>query len=344
MSTIFRATTEADCKRLSAFLRETFGVSDDSPLVNHDNLRWKYWAARPDWSAGSRSFVLQKDDTILAHGCIWPFTLLRQNVRITGSNVIDWAAGKKSAGAGAAIFKRLCALVNCTIALHGGETTQRVLPMIGFKPSGEMWSYVRPVRPLQQMITHPYRNWKLPVRLVRNTMWSLWPKHNTHGWRAREIPPSELPADFLERGRATKFEPERSREFYEYVLRCPVARTRLLLLARDGRDSGYFVLSVVPGQARIAELWMAESDPDGWASAYTLAAETARAGGANEVIALCAPDSPARVGLERAGYRYYGKTPVNCFVTPGTVCPEMELAMIDGDESFQHHGHITYAS
>jgi len=317
VSTTFRTTTEADYEQLKILLERAFGVGKQSPLLDRNHMQWKYWSPRPNWS-GSRSYVLEKDGGLLAHGCLWPFTLVSRDSRLSGAHLIDWAGEAKASGSGASIARKLTRVVDCMVSVGGAEATRRLLPMLGFRPAGEMWSFVRPLRPFRQTLTHQYKNWKLPMRLARNMLWSLGPKYRARGWTTHQISPGELPLHLLERGLGAEFEAQRSKEFYEYVLQCPIARYSLHLVSRDGEASGYFLLSFVPGQARIAELWMAEADVDSWAAAFTSAVE--------------------------AGYRFYTRAPINCFASGEASCPKIELAMIDGDVSFHHHGHISYAS
>ena len=54
------------------------------------------------------------------------------------------------------------------IATGGSETTRRLLPVIGFRPHGELYGFARPVRPLRQALTAAERSWKSSARLLRN--------------------------------------------------------------------------------------------------------------------------------------------------------------------------------
>jgi hypothetical protein len=60
-----------------------------------------------------------------------------------------------------------------------------------------------------------------------------------------------------------------------YWLSCPGARISAALLRRDGELQGWFVLSRVLGQTRIADLWVNLNSVEDWAAAFCLAVSAA---------------------------------------------------------------------
>ena len=67
-------------------------------------------------------------------------------------HLIDWAADPEYPGAGLWLLRQIGAKVRMMIATGGSEITRRILPVIGFRPHGELYSFARPVRPLRQAL------------------------------------------------------------------------------------------------------------------------------------------------------------------------------------------------
>src|SRR5947208_7633425 len=125
------------------------------------DMGWKYWSARSDW-AGSRSFTARHDGAIVAHAAAWPMRLCVPGQGVPAVHVIDWFADPAYPGAGIWLMRQIVGKVRVAIATGGSEITQRILPMIGFRPHGDLGWFARPVRPLGQALTTAERNWKLP--------------------------------------------------------------------------------------------------------------------------------------------------------------------------------------
>ena len=66
-----------------------------------------------------------------------------------------------------------------------------------------------------------------------------------------QIPPDVLP---VSSGRLTAC--LRGAALFRYLEQCPIARHELYVAREGGRLKGYFLLSFVPGQARVADAWV----------------------------------------------------------------------------------------
>ena len=87
----FRSTNPTDESAIRALLQQAYGVASGHPMFEARHLRWKYWEPRADWQ-GSRSYVLTRQDRIIAHAAIVPAVCSCGNERLKRLHVIDWAA------------------------------------------------------------------------------------------------------------------------------------------------------------------------------------------------------------------------------------------------------------
>jgi hypothetical protein len=340
MKSAFRATSPEDLERVRSFLCSVFRVGPDEPFVQRALMEWKYWRPRPDWS-GSRSYVLERKDRLVAHGCAWPIPLRSGTARRRAVHLIDWAADPTVLGAGSLLIDRLMTVAECVISVGGSEMTRRILPKIGFSPAGQFRTFARPLRPFRQFLSHQYRNWKLPLRLARNLAWSLSGARVPTGWRSRAAVPDEIPADAMPQPHSEVFVPSRDVPFHKYLLTSEAVPYRIYTVHRADQLEGYFCLSLVPGQARVAEMRMKSSDPAEWAIGYALASREATDLGAVEILA----GSSSQVGWEAlrlAGYQLRGSEPILCRLARGTPPPILELEMVDGDAFFLHRRRPAY--
>jgi len=100
------------------FLCGAFNLPKTAPFVEPALLRWRYDEPRPDWQ-GLRSYawfaahspgsVLESKD-IVAHACICPVVYRLGQQDICGSYLIDWAASRRTPGAGALLLRNLASL------------------------------------------------------------------------------------------------------------------------------------------------------------------------------------------------------------------------------------------
>jgi hypothetical protein len=251
-SSTFRPTTVADEARLIAFLARAFSVSAQAAFLDPALLRWKYWRPREDYPE-ARSYILERNGEITAHAGVWPISIRTAGVCARGAHMIDWASDASVPGSGAALVQRLVRQFDFMYSIGGSSMTQSVLPAFGFKKVTQAWMGVRPLRPLRQMLFHQTKNWKLPMRLARNAWWSVAPVHrDRNGWTAAEasVADFDLPVSC-----------PRSQAFFRYIEQCPTIHVRLYRLLANSNEEGWFALSLVQKQARIAGIWLKGPSP-----------------------------------------------------------------------------------
>lgn len=300
MKSAFRPTSVDDLIPLSQFLARVFGIPETAPSLLPAVMSWKYWDPRPDFD-GARSYVLERDGVIVAHTGLWPMTFGAGENAVRGVHMIDWASAKESAGAGLALVQKLAGLFDFIVGIGGSEMTRKVLPAFGFVEYAQVWRGARPIRPVAQMLTHQYRNWKLAPRLVRNTFKSMQGDAPQKIWTMKEIKPQDIAPDIPAGPDSARFAP-RTPGFFEYFLRCPAGPVHLYGIFEDAQMQGHFALCVLRGQARIAGVWLREPSQQSYAAVYSLAIRAARGlPGANEVTAVGTKGMSGE-GAERAGF------------------------------------------
>ncbi|HEX4229812.1 MAG TPA: hypothetical protein VHZ07_14155 [Bryobacteraceae bacterium] len=337
MSLEFRATQVEEITDVKRFLAGVFGSSDDSPFIDDENLRWKYYQPRDDF-AGSRSFVYTDAGRIVAHACAWPLRFLLGGEKIAGVHPIDWAATNEIPAVGALLLRQMRTLGDVSICIGGTDVAQKVIAQSGFKPIGEMRFYSRPLRPFRQFLTHQRRDAKLPARWLRNLVWRQRCGHRTpNGWNATPAEPDRIPTEVL------SSTCERTPAQFRYLMTCPVARFALYVVRQNDRPRGYFLLSFVPGQARIADARI-NGDLRDWIALYQLAVAAAYEDTRTAEVASASCLAISQQALVQIGFRCHRTLPVMLSDPKkrllGTPMPHLQL--IDNDFAFWHPGRPNY--
>lgn len=344
MKSSLRPTSIDDLPALRQFLAGAFDVELDAPFLNPTVMAWKYWDRRDD-CAGPRGYVLEKEGAIVAHAGIWPMTFSDGANAVRGIHMIDWASAKESPGAGLALVQKLAAMFDFIYAIGGSEMTRKVLPAFGFVEYTMEWKGMRPLRPMQQILTHQYRNWKLAPRLARNWLWARTKGQSPHrNWKTIEIQPKEISQELYTAEMAGAEFSMRPPAFFEYLLRSPVARFGLYGIV-DGRERmGHFAISLLRGQARIAGVWLRNPGQDDWAAAYFLAQEAAlRLKGANEIVVVGCEGYSHEAAVQ-AGFRVLQGSPVYVLNKKKKLqlSPEFQFQLSDNDAAFLDSGTASY--
>ena len=331
----FRATTQCEAAALADFLGRMFPGAGASFLAEK-HMVWKYWSARPDW-AGSRSFTARHDGAIVAHAAVWPVRVCVPGQVVPAVHLIDWAADPEHPGAGIWLLRRIGAKVPLMIATGGSEITRRILPVIGFRPHGELYKFARPVRPLRQALTTTERNWRLPARLLRNTFWRLSsPLSLPRGWSVRPLAPEEVPQGLWPQPSPATAVTARDTGFYRYFVDSPSTRHVLFGLEKSRELVGYFCLAFAPHMARIADLWLPSTKVEDWCAGFrTAAVLAAREKGVYQVSAW-ASTAVGKEGLSRAGFfRLREREVVSLFGDDRFLAGrQLHVQMLDCDASF----------
>lgn len=342
MKSVFRATTPQDEATLISFLARAFSSPLDAEFLQPDLIRWKFWAAREDYSE-PRSFVLEQEGKIVAHAGIWPLILRTKMEKAHGAHMIDWASDPRSPGSGVALLQRLCNRFDFIYAIGGSQMTQRVLPAFGFKTVAQAWSGARPLRPIRQMLSHPSLDWKSPGRFARNALWSMTPlSSKLEGWTV-DVPDLSGTAD--EAARADSFScAPRPNAFFRYLECCPVARITVVQLQKDGREQGRMALSLLHQQARVAGVWLNRASPENLRVAYGLAQQAARRMRSALEIAAFGSTSVSARAADSAGLRIRSYQPVYLLRRKGTTLPALpfEFQAADNDAAFLSEGRTAF--
>jgi hypothetical protein len=260
------------------------------------HMAWKYWSVRPDW-AGSRSFTARRHGAIVAH-----------------------AAAK----------------VPVMIATGGSEITQRILPVIGFRPHGELCTFARPVRPLRQALATTPKTWRLPARWLRNAFWHVSsPLSLPRGWAVRPLAPEDVPPELWPQPSAATAVTARDTGFYRYFVDSPSTRHELFGLERSRALVGYCCLAFAPHVARIADLWLPSAKVEDWGAGFRAAAAVAARENDVHEVSAWASTALGKEALRRAGFRLRDRAAVSVF-DAGRILEGRTLhaQMLDCDASF----------
>jgi hypothetical protein len=339
----FRPTTPFESAALSDFLTRTLQLHAGASLVAEEHMRWKYWSHRADWP-GSRSFTARHDGAIVAHAAAWPVRVGIPGQVVSAAHLIDWAADPEYPGAGIWLLRQIGAKVPLMIATGGSEITQRILPVIGFRPHGALDWFARPVRPLRQALTSTEGNWRRPARLLRNALWRLWPPLSLpRGWSAQSLAPEEVPERLWPRPSRATAVIARDTDFYRYFVDSPSARHVLFGLQKGHELAGYFCLAFAPHVARIVDLWLPSTEVDDWRDGFRTAAFLAARDKDVDEVSAWASTPLGKEGLSRAGFRLRERSAVSLFGAATTLEGRaLHVQMIDCDAGFLSGETVSY--
>jgi hypothetical protein len=343
----FRPSTIADETAIAALLHESLGLAPGHPMVERSHLHWKYWEPRADWP-GSRSYVYLQGGEIVAHGAVVPSVCLWREHRITALQIIDWAAKRDSSGTGVALLKQIRKLPDAMFSVGGNElTTQRILPVIGFKDCGTTVRYfARPIRPLHRLANPAYRGWRLGPQVMRAVFWTLTASSRRNvEWSAHPVPADQLAGALLlwptPKSGAAIF--ERSNALMSYWLRCPATPMELYSVHAGGRNRGYFLLALAAAQVRIADCWIDSDELSDWSAAVQLAVTQAKAHLEVAEVVTMTSDPMLSAALVKSGFRMRRAGAMWWYAAGGIARPNatVRYMMADSDEAYLHEGRST---
>lgn len=331
----FQPSTPADIEAIASALVTAFRASSDATFVDRDLLRWKYFEAGPDWN-GSRSYMLRKDGAIKAHCGVWPMNLQFGNQSISCNSYVDWVSDSDTPGAGVLLKKKLMKLTDAGVVVGGSADTREVVPRIGFKPVGEVATFARVIRPLKLSRQRPSESpVKAAARLGRNTFIAKTARsRSAQGWRTQQTQRFESLPELPHQD--TYVMPARTAEYLNYWLRLPVTEVLAFDILKRDEVRGYFLLSAVMNQTRIADIRIWSNDPAEWAAAYGLATTTAASNSETCEVMAIASTPFAKQALLANGYRQRGIDPF-FFYDPSEKlkhAPPIFLNLIDGDGAY----------
>lgn len=343
----FRPSSIADEAAIEALLDESLGLAAGHPMVERSHLHWKYWEPRADWP-GSRSYVYLQGGEIVAHAAVVPSVCLWREHRITALHVIDWAAKRDLSGVGVTLLKQMRKLADAMYSVGGNElTTQRILPVIGFKDCGTTVTYyARPIRPLQRLANPAYRGWRLAPQVMRAVFWTLTAASRRDvEWSAHPVSAGQLAGAALlwptPKHGSSIF--ERSNALMSYWLRCPATPMELYAVHASGRNRGYFLLAFAAAQARIADCWIDSDDLSDWSATVQLAVAQAKAHPEVAEVVTMTSDPQLGAALVKSGFRARRSTAMWWRAAAGIASPDVPVRfmMTDADEAYLQDGRST---
>ncbi len=329
-------------------LRGAFGAGKTAPFLDPALLAWKYDEPRPDWP-GSRSYAWMAGEEIAAHACICPATYRLPNGReITGSQFIDWAAGRRVVGAGGLLVRKLASMFDVLLAIGGSDDTQQVLPRLGFQAAGKSEIFVRVMRPWRQFRTDPFpRGWKAGPRLARNWLWSRTHMPDAPArWTCSPLTAFDNSHEALLQAPVPFPASRRTPALMNYWLRCPGAAISAFVVSDDSGPKGWFLLSRIAGVMRIADLRVISGEAADWEAAFALATRAAYQDPLGCELASAATIPLTAEAIRRNGFHLRKTDPVFVLDPKGVLLPHMpvEITMIESDAAYLYTPEYPYLS
>jgi hypothetical protein len=346
MALSFEATAPSDIQAVADFLISGFNTTPDAVFARPDVLRWKYFSPGPQWDSPSRSYVLSQESVIKAHCGVWPVNLRSRGDIISCNGFVDWLSEKDLPGAGVMLKKKLMRMADTGIVAGGSDDTRAVVPRIGFQHVSDVTTFARVVRPWKQSKTRPRETLaRSTARLLRNTAWSL----SSGGAGKGELSAirvdsfSELPDGIHESSYPI---PWRDAAYLNYWLSTPAVEIAGFEIRRSNEFYGYFLLTRVGGQARIADIRILSGEVEDWSEAYALAATTAAEEPDVCETVTIASTPLVRQALDKVGFRDRGSVPLFLYDPKKRLesSPPMCLNMIDGDGAYLHDPAYPYVT
>jgi len=239
-------------------------------------------------------------------------------------------------------------MTEATIVVGGSEDTRAVVPKMGFQPAGEVTFFVKIVRPWKQYRTRPSEGIaRDAARLLRNSFWSQSTINASipKDWSARAV------GSFKDNALVTSCQnghptPWRSAEYLNYWLRSPSAVVSSFLIYKGTNVRGYFLLSHVGGQTRIADIRLNSSKQDEWNVAYRLAARAAAKDPETCEIIAAASTLFSEIALLSSGFRQRGGAPIFLSDPHGKLIdsPAIFWNMVDADAAYLYDPEHPYTT
>jgi hypothetical protein len=344
MTLAFEATKATDLDDVAAFLITGFNSPPDAVFARPEVLRWKYFEPGPEWNS-SRSYVLRQENRIKAHCGVWPMNLNFRGERIDCICFLDWLSEKDLPGAGVMLKKKLMRFAETSVVVGGSADTRAVVPLIGFQHLGNVTTFARVVRPWKQFRTRPREALgRGAARLLRNAAWSRTAGAIAPMWSIKRVKTfDELPEKINEGNYPA---PLRDSKYLNYWLDTPAVDMAGFVILFQNEYHGYFLLSKVSGQARIADIRLLSNNVADWSAAYLLAASAAAEDPEICETVTTASTPLAREALVDSGFRDRGSVPLFLADRKKRLegAPPIFLNMIDGDGAYLYDPSYPYVT
>ena len=325
MSSVYRPSTPQDEAQIIELLARAFSARPTAPFLQPDLVRWKFWEPCEDWPE-PRSWVVERDERIVAHASLWPVTVGTGEKAQHGISMIDWASDPGNAGSGVLLMKRLMSAHTFIFSIGGSPMTRSLGPRLGFSVVAEPITWTRPLRPWKRLLQNGL-DLDVARSLPGKIRWAQIPLRSVgRQWTVVEATPgpSDPPVPSFERGPG----------FFDYLDRCPIASCLRFHILHEGRKVGWFAMVVGKLQARLAGMWLEDPTEENWRIAFNLAQTvTLERTSALEFTARSSTASSA-AGAAQAGMHVEKRTPVFLRSESGSEPPPLQYQLCDNDDVF----------
>lgn len=321
---------------LIQFLVKSFQADPNLISFRPEVIHWKYFAEHPEWT-NPRSLAVKEEGRIVAHGGVWPVKLVTANTEIKAIHLIDWAASRSAIGVGAHLLKKVAGHADVLLAIGGSQDTRNLLPKLGYKRCGELLRFARVVRPWLQFRATPDKNWKTPIKFLRNSAAALTGIPLVpNGWSALKVQSfTRLTenGDNVAAATTSCTSSRRTAAELNYLLSCPAARFSGFLVSQGQQLRGYFLITQVGGQARIVNIQIDGEDRESWRAICALAARSAAEDPETcEIVAASSIAVSAEAWLQ-TGFVRRRTDPILCYDPRNLLSsgPPLNLHLADND-------------
>ena len=314
-----RISSPEDREGIADLMRRALGLDERAVAIKPDFQRWKYWDIHPLTDAG-RSYVLDGEHGITAHGCRWPMRILSSVGSYDAFHLIDWAADASRAGAGLQVLRDTCENSAALFSVGGSPSTRRILPALGdhlrrrggqertpsYRVAGHLYFLSRPLKPVAAALQESSADWKAPARILRNAYRAGVPSLRLGAdWGFRQVTPSEIPPSLWPQPSSEVAVTARTAELLQHFVRCPaLTQPALYVLTRKGNAVAYFFLVLAGTHVRVADYGPANLE-EAAAKNLGMAAQLAAKEHYPEALRISAATSeePVRSCWLQAGFR-----------------------------------------
>jgi hypothetical protein len=344
-----RLSSPEDCKAIMELMQRALRLDEQAVAIQPAFLHWKYWEGHPLTSTG-RSYVLEGNHGIVAHGCRWPMRILTTGGSYDAFHLIDWAADSTHAGAGMQVLRDTCNNAAALFSIGGSPITRKILPALGellrrrgdserapsYRVAGRVFFLSRPLKPITATMQESPVDWKMPPRILRNTYRAAWPSlHLSEGYEFRRVELQDIPDELWPRPTYDLAVTARTTELLQHFARCPVLKSPMsFILTRQSLPVAYFYLVQAGNQVRLADYGPASLDEtvaQNLGAAAQLAAKRHCAGAT--LIAVATSEEGLRAGLLCSGFRQSYEEEIRTLVIEPALhaTPQFRLTYLDCD-------------
>lgn len=318
------------------FLGRVFHSPPGAPILDQRLFDWKFESPHPLWP-GRRSFVLEHQGAIAAHGGVIPIHYRGSAGPFRSMQVIDWAGDNSVPGAGLHVYRTCLAKTDTMLAIGGSEAALSVIPrMKMFRRLTDCPVYARPLRPMGVALDTKPLTWRAAAKWGRAWKWKLAPLPANGDWSLRR----ETSFKRCSNHDLAEATIDRTPEWLNYLLGCPVVEMMAFTVLRNGEVAGHLLASIAgrSRQARLVDVVVDSKDDQDWIQAVSAAIRwLQRETKASEVIAASTVGFLQRV-FEACGMHQRRLWPV-FLADPKKKFPEgatLEANLLVGDGGFIH--------